>query len=301
MTTHRAPAITSAAPPASGSGHRQGTVRDERIGGIVSEQYFAKPMHAVFRADELAAYTAASLDLAHPMLDLGCGKGEFGAAFARLMGIRLIDFGMDLTPNYVRRANGTGLYGSVIRGDATRLPFGDESMGFVVSNGVLCCIPRSDRSPVDEIARVLRPGAQAVVTVPTPQFADLLAPSRWFRRVGLSSMGAWYGERSNLRHGHRRLESLEAWRHEFESAGLLIEDVVFFFTGEVATWWSILAMRPFQLLSALRFAPRGAQRGAAAVTRRCIDRMHSDVSRTGQGRGYMLLLARKPVCPRAPR
>jgi hypothetical protein len=55
--------------------------------------------------------------------------------------------------------------GAVASGDATRMPFADGSFDQVIAAEVLEHIP-ADQAAMNEIARVLRPGGVAAVTVP---------------------------------------------------------------------------------------------------------------------------------------
>jgi SAM-dependent methyltransferase len=59
---------------------------------------------------------------------------------------------------------GTGDAGAMV-GDALRLPFGDATFDRVICAEVLEHVP-DDRAAMSEIARVLRPGGTAAVTVP---------------------------------------------------------------------------------------------------------------------------------------
>src|SRR5262249_18849999 len=58
-----------------------------------------------------------------------------------------------------------GAGGRAVIGDATRIPFSDGAFDKVIAAEILEHLP-GDQTAMDEIARVLRPGGTAAVTVP---------------------------------------------------------------------------------------------------------------------------------------
>jgi len=104
---------------------------------------------------------AAELDV----LDVGCGQGIDLCQYA-LRGANVT--GIDLTPRHVELAqihlDALGLGGTVLHGDAERLPFADMTFDRVSSNGVLHHTPDMPAA-LAEMHRVLRPGGRATVIV----------------------------------------------------------------------------------------------------------------------------------------
>jgi ubiquinone/menaquinone biosynthesis C-methylase UbiE len=101
----------------------------------------------------------AAIDRAGPgdVLDLACGQGTFSVAVARARpGRRVV--GLDLSAPQIARAvrRAAGEAGFVV-GDATALPFRDESFAGAMSFTGLHQIPDHD-AVAREVARVLRPG-----------------------------------------------------------------------------------------------------------------------------------------------
>lgn len=91
------------------------------------------------------------------VLDLGCGEGALLQA-AGLQGI-----GADLNPERLALAVEKGL--RVVRADGGRLPFADDGFDVVVCMEMLEHVPRME-VVISEVARVLKPGGQWIISVP---------------------------------------------------------------------------------------------------------------------------------------
>jgi SAM-dependent methyltransferase len=109
------------------------------------------------------------------VLDLGCGAGRHAfEAFRR--GGRVVAFDADageleavggmLAAMREAGQDPPGASARVVRGDATAMPFADGAFDRVIAAEVLEHIP-GDQRALHEIARVLRPGGVAAVTVPS--------------------------------------------------------------------------------------------------------------------------------------
>jgi len=109
----------------------------------------------------------------HRILDIGCGSGRHTAAAAAYPGITVI--GVDRSPSAIREAakrlfyhQGIGLCRGrwqTLAADIGALPFGDACFDLVICSEVLEHMP-DDQAAVAEIARVLKPGMNLVVSVP---------------------------------------------------------------------------------------------------------------------------------------
>jgi SAM-dependent methyltransferase len=108
------------------------------------------------------------------VLDLGCGGGRHAFEAARL-GARVVALDTDLaeldrvTATFAAMTEARELpgraAGRAVAGDATRIPFPDGAFDKVIAAEVLEHLP-ADQAAMNEIARVLRPGGMAAVTVP---------------------------------------------------------------------------------------------------------------------------------------
>jgi SAM-dependent methyltransferase len=275
------------------SHHMKNDMKSNSIPAMLGQEYFVKPMHALFRAYDLAAYDKVSLDIRRPILDLGCGNGAFGSVFCRTRGVEGFDFGVDFDAKNVRLARRRGNHKVVFRADARALPVENGTIHFMVANGVLCCIRPGHDTALSEIARVLAPGSQFVMTVPTPAFTEILFPTRFLRRLAMNPIADFYVAKTNKRHGHRTVEAYEMWEKALERVGLKIEAHVHYFAGREAIWWSVFAMRPFQLFATLRYSPTALQRLAITFTEMLVRSVRETVNTDEQAQGYLLILARK--------
>jgi ubiquinone/menaquinone biosynthesis C-methylase UbiE len=159
----------------SDAAYKQATIEQwtaDPCGEVVADgetgtrEYFQSLEHARYdyapwMADQLGYAGTAGLDV----LDVGCGQGIDLARYSRA-GANVT--GVDLTPRHVELARlhlaTMELPGTVVLGDAERLPFDDASFDRVSSNGVLHHTP-DIAAGLREIRRVLRPGGEARIIV----------------------------------------------------------------------------------------------------------------------------------------
>ena len=98
-----------------------------------------------------------------PILDVGCGTG-LTAGCLRALGYTVID-GIDLSRAMLRKAEEKGVYRRLIEADLNaKLPIDDGSYAAAVSTGTFT-LGHVGAQPIDEVLRVLAPGAVFACTV----------------------------------------------------------------------------------------------------------------------------------------
>ena len=114
--------------------------------------------------DELLKLAPASQQ--HRVVDLGCGSGYFTPRLAsRFSAGHTI--AVDIATGMLQRARETGIEADWLAGDAEQLPLADASVDLLYSNlAVQWC--ENLQALSQEIARVLRPGGQALLSTLGP-------------------------------------------------------------------------------------------------------------------------------------
>ena len=202
--------------------------------------------HALFRVAEIGPL--CMLAFPRPVLDLGCGTGQF-ADFA-LAGS--VDVGVDVCARQLHAAHATGRYTRLVHADARRLPFADGAFRSVVSLSVLEHIPEPDRV-LSEVARVLRPGGQFVGTVVLADLHRHLFYPGLLRRLGLGPLARRYVQWHDRCFGHRTLLSREAWETLLHSSGLDVTTSSLAVSPRLTRCWDALLplAAPYRLLGRL--------------------------------------------------
>lgn len=174
--------------------------------------------HALWRACE--AQELAKYKLKKPVLDLGCGFGEFAGVFFSSQ----IEVGVDIDYREILRAAATGKYKKTIVADARNLPFGNNSFSSAISISTLEHIP--DNSAVlKEVFRVLAPGSRFYFTVPTSQFFEGLLMVKLLKFAHLDTLAHFYYRIINKAFKHVFIPSEKQWLKISRNAGFEIEKV----------------------------------------------------------------------------
>ena len=97
-----------------------------------------------------------------PVLDVGTSAGT-NLRMLRELGFGNVT-GLDFSEEAIRFCAEKGL-GTVRRGDVTGMPFSDEAFSLVLATDIIEHVD-DDLGALREIARVLRPGQHALITVP---------------------------------------------------------------------------------------------------------------------------------------
>jgi SAM-dependent methyltransferase len=180
---------------------------------------------ALLRAVEANFYQ--DLPIVSPVLDLGCGDGDFAA---RTFSQR-VDVGIDPWLKELRQAAETGVYQLILQGDGGSMPFPGDAFSTVISNSVLEHIPHVDEV-VAEAARVLKPGGRFIFCVPNQRFTENLSISRFLERVKLKGAAAAYRRWFNRISRHRHCDSQEHWKERLAANGFVVDQAWDYFSPQ---------------------------------------------------------------------
>jgi SAM-dependent methyltransferase len=155
------------------------------------------------------------------VLDCGCGMGFHLMAMQKLRNLRLV--GVDPDATRLASAERQGVAAELVVGEAQHLPFADQSFDKVLMAEVLEHLS-DDRSALLELARVLRPGGVAALSVPNARYPFLWDPINSV----LEALG-----RPPIRQGpivgiwtnHKRLYTPCELVERVQQAGLVVEGV----------------------------------------------------------------------------
>jgi SAM-dependent methyltransferase len=171
---------------------------------------------ALLRAVEARFYQ--DFDLKGPVLDMGCGDGQFASAtFAKAL-----DVGIDPWTGPVHQAVKRDAYHLVIQGSGSRMPFPVNSFETVISNSVLEHIPDVDLVLAD-ISRVMKPGGLFLFCVPNHRFLPSLSISSFLSRIGFERLAKAYRTFFNRISRHYHCDSSETWKQRLEENGFRMD------------------------------------------------------------------------------
>lgn len=173
-------------------------------------------------------------------LDAGAGFGRHAFAAARMGAVvTALDYAEDelvstrntfaamLTSSEIREQS----FGGVLRGDATRLPFADNTFDCVVTSEVLEHI-QDDVSAIAELTRVLKPGGRLGVTVPT----------MWPEKINWMLSEEYHAPLSPG--GHVRIYSATELKAKLRTAGLSVDTTHHAHALHSPYWWLKCAVGP---------------------------------------------------------
>jgi SAM-dependent methyltransferase len=111
--------------------------------------------------EKMISLLLGELERPGPCLEIGVGTGRVAIPLAEA-GAQLV--GLDLSPKMLAALTAKTSAVPVVVGDATRLPFADDSFGAGIACHVLHLIPEWDRA-VAELGRVVAPGGKVLVNL----------------------------------------------------------------------------------------------------------------------------------------
>lgn len=170
--------------------------------------------HALWRAVEALSFD--QIDFKNPMLDLGCGFGEFsGVVFGK------VETGIDINKKELADALKNNKYKKVIWADARKLPFKDKSYSTVIAVSVLEHIENAE-DVVKEVGRILKKGGTFAFSIPTIEINKHLLIPKILTFLGLDKIAKKYCELHRLAFKHVTLKPVAWWEKALKNADFQI-------------------------------------------------------------------------------
>lgn len=201
---------------------------------------------SIWRAVE--AKHLSTILLKRPILDIGCGFGEFAQAFFD----EPADMGLDIAPLDLYGASKTRKYRHLLLADARHIPLSSESFNTIISISTLEHIPQPDRV-LRESYRLLRPNGRIVFTMETSKVVQGGAFRDIFNKIGLSRLSDMYERKFNEHFNRQTLISKEMWLKKIQNAGFTIETAKDIISPKITKLFDIFLLTawPSQLLKPL--------------------------------------------------
>lgn len=174
--------------------------------------------HALWRTHE--ARTVANIELKKPILDLGCGFGEFAGVFFESS----LEMGIDNSKDDLEAAKLTKKYKKLVLEDVRNMSFKNESFSTVLSISVIEHITRT-KDVLKEVYRVLKKDGTFVFTTPRKNFTRFLFYSKLLRVFKLEGLARLYEKKINRVFKHYSLYTEEQWTKMLKDQGFEVEKI----------------------------------------------------------------------------
>ena len=185
-----------------------------------TEEYFRRYLNisplglALWRTVE--AKHLSRVKLKRPILDIGCGWGEFAEAFGKK-----IDMGIDIAPRDLYVAARGGMYKNLTLADARDLPFADNTYSSIISISTFEHIPNTKKL-LSEVYRVLKPNGVLAITMETEEVDRNTFYRPFLKKIGFGLLSDFLTRAYNSYFHRHNLPSKEKWVSDFKSAGFQI-------------------------------------------------------------------------------
>jgi len=186
--------------------------------------------------------------LKKPVLDIGCGFGEFALAYAD----EPIDMGIDTNSKDLYTASKTNKYHNLTLGDARKMPFTDNSYNSIFSISTLEHITHPELV-LQEAYRVLKPGGVLFLTLETNEVDKATFYRPLFKKIGMKWLSNFATQKYNsLFHRHTLLPK-KSWIQKVQKTGFEIEqsrdiishEVTKLFDIYLCFSWTSMLFKPF--------------------------------------------------------
>lgn len=189
----------------------------------------------------------STVDLKRPILDIGCGWGEFAEAF----GVK-IDMGVDIAARDLYVAAKGGMYKNLTLADARDLPFKDNSYSSVISISTFEHISNAQKL-LKEMYRVLKPHGILAITMETEEVDRNTFYRPFLKKIGLPFLSNWLTSAYNTYFNRHNLPSKKKLIQDIKEAGFEIKiakDIISptitkLYDFFILTSWPSQLFRPF--------------------------------------------------------
>lgn len=166
--------------------------------------------HALWRS--LEARALEKVKIKRPILDIGCGFGEFAGVFFE----KMVEVGIDIDPNELILAGQKKKYKKLVWADACHLPFKKNSFQTIISISTLEHIKNVDKV-LAEVKRVLKKRGCFIFSIPTISLNYLLLFPSLFRKFNLRFLADIYLKIFHWAFKHQVIINQKEWLTKLRS------------------------------------------------------------------------------------
>ena len=242
---------------------------------------------ALWRGVEAAAM--ARYPLVRPVLDVGCGFGEFGGVFFD----STVEVGIDINQKDLLYAAKSGKYKQTTWADARKLPFKSKQFKTVISVSTIEHIMDNHDQVFREIYRVLKPGGRLLCTFPTSHLYRSLTIPKVLEWFGWQEAAYAYFRLYNKAFKHVFLPPPNVWKRLVRNAGFDIE--VFEGTLSRSTLFFFEAFLPIAFVAQIEKIFFGKRVAAfPSWRRRLLGSLSILMRKDSKNLANLLIVAKKP-------
>ncbi|MCL5432986.1 MAG: class I SAM-dependent methyltransferase [Patescibacteria group bacterium] len=195
----------------------------------------------------IEAANLSTIRIKPPILDIGCGFGEFAQVFFDYP----VDMGVDNSPLDLTAASKISKYKNLLLSDARTLPFPDETYTTIVSVSTMEHIKNVDKV-FKEAYRILKQDGVFIATVETDAVDKHTFYRPFLKNLGLSFFSEFLTRLFNAFFHRNTLLSKKDWKKRIENAGFIIEEsrdivspiLIKLFDIFIVTAWPSQLLRP---------------------------------------------------------
>lgn len=189
--------------------------------------------HALWRSFEVAEI--AKEELLEPLIDIGCGSGEFAGVFYD----RKVEIGIDISKGEILKVRRKKLYKKIKLCDARNMPFADNTFQTAISISVLEHISKVEEA-IRETIRILKPGGKFIFTVPLKTINKELFYPKILEKLGLKNLAKIYRRTLNGAFSHVNLLGKEDWEKMVQNCGANIIEERLIVPKRVVRLWDLV-------------------------------------------------------------